>query len=75
MKRLMLGMVLSAVLAGCSDKQESAAPKAAAEKAAAAVADIAAGKTFTERECRGCHGSNGGGAAPAIPHLAGQHER
>jgi cytochrome c553 len=73
MKHLVLGVVLSAALIGCSDKQDSTA-KPTTEKPAAA-ADVAAGKAFTERECKGCHGSNGGGAAPAIPHLAGQHER
>ena len=72
MKRLVLGIVLSVALVGCSDNQESTT-KATSEKHAAA--DVAAGKAYAERECKGCHGLNGGGTAPAIPHLAAQHER
>ena len=34
-----------------------------------------AGKTLAEAECKGCHGLDGKGAAPAIPHPAGQHAR
>jgi cytochrome c553 len=37
--------------------------------------DIAAGKAFAERECKACHGTDGRGTAPAIPHLAAQRER
>jgi len=72
MKLLVLGIVLSVLLVGCSDKQESTT-KATSEKQAAA--DIGAGKAYAERECTGCHGLNGVGTAPAIPHLAAQHER
>lgn len=72
MKRFMLGMVLAVLLIGCADKDESAA-KTAAEKLAAA--DVRAGKAFAERECKGCHGLDGRGAAQAIPHLAAQRER
>jgi len=72
MKLLVLGIVLSVALVGCSDKQESTT-KATSEKQAAA--DVGAGKAYAERECTGCHGLNGGGTAPAIPHLAAQHER
>lgn len=72
MKLLVLGIVLSVALVGCSDKQESTT-KATSEKLAAA--DVGAGKAYAERECTGCHGLNGGGTAPAIPHLAAQHER
>jgi cytochrome c553 len=72
MKRFMLGIVLSAALIGCADKEDSTA-KPAAEKRPAA--DVAAGKAFVERECKGCHGLDGKGAAPAIPNLAAQSER
>jgi cytochrome c553 len=36
---------------------------------------MAAGKALAERECKGCHGLDGKGAGPAIPHLAGQRDR
>ena len=70
MKRLTLGILLSAALLGCGDKGQ---PPAKAEKQAAA--DLAAGKAFAERECKGCHGLDGKGAAPGIPNLAAQRER
>ncbi|HZN99689.1 MAG TPA: c-type cytochrome [Burkholderiales bacterium] len=63
MKLLLLAMVLA--LAGCSESDR--APKSPA-------ADAAAGRAFAERECKGCHGLDGKGAAPAIPHLAAQRE-
>ena len=72
MKRLTLGIVLSVALVACTD-QEQPATKAAGEKLA--PVDVAAGKAFAERECKGCHGLDGKGAAPGIPHLAAQRER
>jgi cytochrome c553 len=66
----MLGIVLSAALLGCGEKEQ---PPAKAGKTPAA--DLAAGKAFAERECKACHGLDGRGAAPAIPHLAAQRER
>lgn len=73
MKRLKLGFVLlSAALVGCMDQGE-APTKAAAGKPA--PVDLAAGKAFAERECKACHGLDGKGTAPAIPHLAAQRER
>jgi len=68
MRRLALGIVLAAVLAACGEKQPPAPPKTPA-------ADLAAGKAFAERDCKGCHGLDGKGIAPAIPHLAAQNER
>ena len=56
-------IVLSAALIGCSDQQ------------AAAPGDVAAGKAVAERECKGCHGLDGRGGAPGIPHLAAQRDR
>jgi cytochrome c553 len=72
MKRLMLGIALSVALVGCKD-QEQPQTKAAREKLA--PVDVAAGKAFVERECKACHGLDGRGAAPGIPHLAAQRER
>ena len=71
MKYLTLGIILSLALIGCTDK-DMAPAKTAAEKPS--TADISAGKTIADRDCKGCHGLNGGGAAPAIPHLAAQRE-
>jgi cytochrome c553 len=62
MKRLLAGFAMSMALIGCADQT-------------AKKGDIAAGRAFAERECKGCHGLDGKGAAPAIPNLAGQHER
>jgi cytochrome c553 len=80
MKRLLLGIVLALALAGCSEKRESTptqapAPAPAPAPKPAVTADIAAGKAIAERDCKACHGENGGGVAPAIPHLAAQRER
>ena len=59
-------------LIGCTDKEESTT-KTATEKLVAM--DVRVGKAFAERECKGCHGLDGRGAAPGIPHLAAQRER
>ena len=72
MKRFLLSIVLSVVLIGCTDQKEPT-PKATTAKEAAA--DINAGKAIADRDCKGCHGLDGKGAAPAIPHLAAQRER
>jgi cytochrome c553 len=67
MKNLLLGITLVLAVAGCTDKRESTP--------ATAGGDVAAGKVIAERDCKACHGVNGGGVAPAIPHLAAQRER
>jgi cytochrome c553 len=72
MKHFMLGIILSVALIGCAEKKDPTA-KTAPDKLAAA--DVQAGKVFAEQECRGCHGLDGRGAAPGIPHLAAQRER
>src|SRR3989304_4287225 len=71
MNYLTVSIIVPLALTGCTDKDVAPA-KTAAEKAA--PADISAGKTIADRDCKACHGLNGGGAAPAIPHLAAQRE-
>jgi cytochrome c553 len=68
MKCLALGMVMAAALLGCSEGDP------AAKKPGAPSADLSAGRLFAERECKACHGLDGKGASPAIPHLAAQRE-
>ena len=63
---------MSSALIGCTDTGESTA-KPTAEKLPAA--DVGAGRVIAERDCRTCHGLDGMGAAPAIPHLAAQREQ
>lgn len=69
MKFTVLGLVLglSLALVGCTDEKKPSTQQVAG--------DIPAGKAFAERECKGCHGLDGKGAAAAIPHLAAQRER
>jgi cytochrome c553 len=71
MKRVLLGIALCLALIGCSDKDDTAA----ANKTAGTAGDAAAGKALAEQECKGCHGLDGKGVAPGIPHLAGQSDR
>jgi cytochrome c553 len=84
MKRFLPALVLSVLLVGCNDSKEPAVKAATAEKAAPTAAvpagkspggDATAGKAVAERECKGCHGLDGRGIAPGIPHLAAQRER
>lgn len=72
MKHIILVAAVSLALIGCAKKDESS-QGAAPELPDAA--DVAAGKVLAERECRGCHGLDGRGTAPGIPHLAAQSER
>ncbi|MDH3320458.1 MAG: cytochrome c4 [Betaproteobacteria bacterium] len=72
MKRLTLVIALAAALLGCPDTDQGPA-KPAPEQLSAA--DLAAGRVIAERDCKGCHGIDGGGAAPGIPHLAAQSGR
>lgn len=72
MKTFILGIALSVALIGCTERQESTGKAAAGKQAAG---DVGAGKTIAERDCKTCHGLNGKGVAPAIPHLAAQRER
>jgi cytochrome c553 len=70
MKSFVLAIGLSLALIGCSEKQGD---KAASTSQGSA--DVAAGKALAQQQCAGCHGMDGKGTAPAIPHLAGQRER
>lgn len=70
-KGLILGIVLSALLMGCTE-QEKPAVKATTAKP---VGDAMAGKAIAGRDCKACHGLDGKGVAPGIPHLAAQRER
>lgn len=72
MKRLALGMLLALAVSGCMENNQD--PGRSAAQAKLPAADIAAGKAFAARECKGCHDVDGRGAAPAIPHLAAQRE-
>lgn len=63
--------LLAVVLIGCKDRDALGVKTDAGKQ----VSNAAAGKTLAEAECKGCHGLDGKGAAPAIPHLAGQHAR
>jgi cytochrome c553 len=82
MNKLLIAAALAAALVGCSDKQAPQDKGAAATTAAGATANIEpgkgdkeAGRKIAEAECKACHGLDGKGVAPAIPHLAGQRER
>ena len=72
MKNLILGILFSAALIGCSDKQEPTA-KPAPEKQS--TGNVSVGKAIAERDCKACHSLDGKGVAPGIPHLAAQRER
>jgi cytochrome c553 len=84
MKSLLVAVVVSVLMVACKDSKGPVAASAPAEKATATTAapatsppggDAGAGKVIAERECTGCHGSDGKGVAPGIPNLAGQRER
>jgi len=64
MKTLIFSLLLLAVLWGCGNKPGT--------DAKAPGGDIAAGKAIAENSCHACHGLDGKGVAPAIPHLANQ---
>jgi cytochrome c553 len=66
----LLAVTLSIALAGCTEK--APAPTKVEEAKPRPVADLQAGRAIAEAECKGCHGVDGKGAAPGIPHLAGQ---
>lgn len=67
MKKSILGIVVLLALFGCTESKDTAVKTT--------KGDVAAGKALAEKTCKACHGANGGGVAPAIPHLAAQRER
>ena len=71
----LLALLVSLALAGCGEKASTAKAPAPKAQPAAQAADLNAGRALAEGECKGCHGRRRQGAAPGIPHLAGQHER
>lgn len=81
MKKIFLGVAVSLALIGCSEQKEpsATAPTAPSTPAVAPaklpVGDVNAGRTIAERDCKACHGTDGKGVAPGIPHLAAQRER
>jgi cytochrome c553 len=84
MNRLLLAIVLSVLLVGCKESKEPAVKTPSAEKTAPTAGtpadkspggDAKAGTAVAERDCKACHGLDGRGVAPGIPHLASQRER
>ena len=66
-----LGVALclaSLTLVACSGGDDGAASKAPA-------GDAVAGRTIADKECKACHGLDGKGTSPGVPHLAGQSAR
>ena len=62
--KLLTGIFVLLVLAGCSDERD---PETVA-------ADTEAGQAFVKAHCTGCHTLEGGGKTDEIPNLAGQPE-
>lgn len=65
MNKLLIGFAGLTLLAACSQEPGSTQPPKP-------VGDAAAGMAIAEAECSGCHGADGHGEVPGIPHLAGQ---
>jgi cytochrome c553 len=62
MKKILMGVVASLVLAACAEERGPAEP----------AVDIDAGKLIVENNCSGCHTAEGRGKTAEIPNLAGQ---
>jgi len=83
MNRLLLAIVLTVLLVGCKESKEpvktpsaeKTAPTAGTPADKSPGGDAKAGKAVAERDCKACHGLDGRGVAPGIPHLAAQRER
>jgi cytochrome c553 len=76
MNKLLIAVAVAAALGACSDKPVPENKAGAASTAPEpGKGDVAAGRKIAEADCKTCHGTDGKGIAPAIPHLAGQHER
>ena len=74
MKRVLIAVACALALLGCSKQEQAPATTAAKPAAERAAGDAKVGQKFADAECKGCHGEDGGGVAPGIPHLAGQRE-
>lgn len=61
-------LVATLLLAACG-REEPPAPRS---EPPVAAADLDAGRTLAQAKCSNCHGLDGKGTGPAIPHLAGQ---
>ncbi|HYL90901.1 MAG TPA: c-type cytochrome [Burkholderiales bacterium] len=68
----MLGTLFLLALVACTQQEQ---PSGKAATASTPPGDVAAGKLIAEKECKGCHGLDGKGAAQGIPNLAAQRER
>ena len=62
MKHFLLSIAAITLLTTCSEEPGSAET----------VHDLAAGKAIAEADCSACHGMDGRGATPEIPHLTAQ---
>jgi cytochrome c553 len=70
-------VAIAVAAAGCGERPPPAKTAQKAETTAVkapAAGDAKAGQAFAEGHCKGCHGVDGRGVAPGIPHLAGQNE-
>ncbi|HET7222286.1 MAG TPA: cytochrome c, partial [Rhodanobacteraceae bacterium] len=65
---VLLACGLATALAGCSDEKKSA-------QNGPTPADLSSGKVIAQTSCQPCHGSDGRGAAPGIPTLAGEPQQ
>ena len=76
MRRWLAAAACAAALFGCGERETPPAKPAPAKPGAAqpAPGDRKAGQALAEAQCKSCHGQEGGGVAPGIPHLAGQRE-
>ena len=71
-KWLALALAIGLLASACGEREAAPPkPKPAAQRA---PGDAQAGRKLAEAECKSCHGQDGGGVAPGIPHLAAQRE-
>ena len=71
-RRYAVPIVLALALLACTDQSDSPSKSPAAKET---PGDVSAGKAIAERSCKACHGLDGRGLAPGIPHLAAQRPR
>lgn len=68
MNKTALILLASLILAACGREQEAQVKPESPKQ----QADAAAGRILAENKCINCHGLDGRGTSPLIPHLAGQ---